>query len=154
MTECGCVPLEYGDGPDNTACRTHGQESERRERYAGAIYGPAAPYHMTPEGWATVDAAMDVADAEIQSAVDRMRVAWASEVDPLWEEGDRLREERDAAREQCTEMEQQHRFAEEEAQGRIEHLLATIASVGLWLEDACDGTGADLNTLVRILEGG
>lgn len=42
-----------------------------------------------------------------------------AEIERLRTENDRLRAERDEARNQCTEQEQQHEFAMEEARGRL-----------------------------------
>lgn len=96
---------------------------DRRERYATAIereanLGPTALYLAR-------EAAMAVADEEItetlrisDAATNAMRDADRAENARLRDTIERLLAERDEAREQCTEMEQQHRFALEEAQGR------------------------------------
>lgn len=60
------------------------------------------------------------------------------------EENARLREERDEAREQCTEMGRQHRFAEEEAQGRIEHLRAIIERVRVLVDSIRPASKAEV----------
>lgn len=61
-------------------------------------------------------------------------------------ENDRLRAERDEARQQCTEQEQQHDFAMEEARGRLAQsdkayvqLLAQLNRLREELEAARDG---------------
>ncbi len=67
------------------------------------------------------------------------RYEWPCPVIEQLAQVERLRAERDEARHQCTEMEQQLRFAREEALGRAENLRAELAACPAHATDEVKG---------------
>lgn len=79
---------------------------------------------LTPERLAAI--ADRAAHAYEYDPSEQAQVLAGADVPALLAEVERLRAERDEAREQCTEMERQGRFFKEEALGRIANLYRRL----------------------------